>query len=165
MFRWLGLFRRIAIRRVTIWGVELELKPPVEEPRAAVGSDRDSSPPTRPRAGPAESVAAVDAVPPGARFTVHGRVVRTIGKDIGIRVRNEAELREFWRIQQMGTDLDWFGKGPPVVSIGRKADIRSCKPGDEASLTFVVEVRPGGKRGTRAVAFEARPDERGGMSR
>ena len=81
-------------------------------------------------------------------------VVGTIGKDLGIRIRNEDEVREFWRVNRMDTMLDWAGKGPPVFSIGRKDDIESCKPGDEASMTLEVQVRVGGKRGLKTIAFE-----------
>jgi hypothetical protein len=98
----------------------------------------------------AEPVPPVTLMP---RFTVHGEVIRTVGKDLGIRVENEADLRAFWRDHRIDTDLDWFGKGPPVVSIGRKADMARCKPGDRVSLTFIVEDRAGGKRGTRTVDF------------
>src|SRR3954447_21893152 len=94
--------------------------------------------------------------PPGARFTAHGEVIKTVGNDLGIRVRNEAEMREFWRVNQIDTRLDWFGPGAPVVSIGRKQDISRCRPGDEAGITFVAEDRAGGKRGTRTVGFGVR---------
>lgn len=92
------------------------------------------------------------------RFTVHGEVIRTIGKDLGIRVENERNLRVFWRDHRIDTDLNWFDDGPPVVSIGRQADVARCKPGDRASLTFVVVDRAGDKRGTRTVDFESHPN-------
>ena len=91
------------------------------------------------------------------RFIVHGEVIRTLGKDLGIRVENERELRSFWRDQKMGTDLDWFGEGPPVVSIGRKGDIAICKPGDRVQLTFVVVDRAGKKRGIKTIDFKGHP--------
>jgi hypothetical protein len=87
-------------------------------------------------------------------FTVHGELIRTVGSDLGLRVENEHELREFWRDHHIDTKLDWFGSGPPVISIGRKSDIEGCKPGDRASLTFIVERRAEGKRGIRTVAFK-----------
>lgn len=92
------------------------------------------------------------------RFTVHGEVIRTIGNDLGIRVQNEGDLRAFWREHRIDTDLDWFGKGPPVVSIGRKEDIAKSKPGERASLTFVVQERAGGKWCIRQVIRHQRPD-------
>ncbi len=60
----------------------------------------------------------------------------------------------FWLEHRIDTDLDWFGKGPPVLSIGRKEDAARVKPGQRASLTFVVADRAGGKRGIRTVGFE-----------
>lgn len=93
------------------------------------------------------------------RFTVHGEVIRTVGKDLGIRVKNADELREFWQEHRIDTRLDWFGEGPPIASIGRKGDIERCKPGDRASLTFVVEERANGKRGIKTVGFEVHPSD------
>jgi len=91
------------------------------------------------------------------KLTVTGEVIPTIGKDLGIRVEDIEEIREFWTDQQIGTKLDWFGEGAPVVSIGRKQDIAKCRPGDRASLTFVVEERKDGKRGIRTIAFDVQP--------
>jgi hypothetical protein len=88
------------------------------------------------------------------QFTVRGEVISTIASDLGIRVENESELREFWRVQRVDTDLDWYGKGPPVVSLGRREDIAKCKPGDYVRLTFVVAERANGKRGIRTVNCE-----------
>ncbi len=81
-------------------------------------------------------------------------VVGVIGKEMGIRVKNEDETREFWRVNRLTTKLDWAGKGPPVASIGRKQDREICKPGDEASMTLEVVQRANGERGTRTIAFE-----------
>lgn len=84
-------------------------------------------------------------VPPGARITVYGTVLKTLGKDLGIRVRNEAELREFWRANEVDTDLDWFGTRPPFVrlvawrtsrsagSVMRPASLSRSSTGWEAS--------------------------------
>lgn len=90
---------------------------------------------------------------------MHGEVIGTIGKDLGVRVRNEGQLRVFWRDHRIDTDPDWFGEGPPVVSIGRKGDIARCRPGDKVSLTFVVNERAGGKRGIRTVDLEVHSDQ------
>lgn len=87
------------------------------------------------------------------QFTATGEVIKTLGQDLGVRVENEAEMREFWRTHEIGTDLGWFGPGAPVVSIGRQKDIASCKPGDRVSITLEVEDRANGKRGTRTVDF------------
>ena len=89
-----------------------------------------------------------------AHFTVHGEVIRTIGKDLGIRVRNDKELRQFWRDHQIDTDIDWFDQGRPVYSIGRQEDVARSKPGQQASLTFKVQDRSNGKRGVRTVDFK-----------
>jgi hypothetical protein len=88
------------------------------------------------------------------QFTAHGEVIKTIGKDLGVRVENEADIRAFWKTHGIDTDLDWFGPGPPVVSIGRQRDIASCKIGDRVSIIFEVEDRPGGKRGIRTTDFQ-----------
>ena len=88
-----------------------------------------------------------------ARFTVHGEVIRTVGKDLGIRVENERALRDFWQNHRIDTDINWFGAGPPVVSIGRSGDVARCKLGDRVDLTFVVVDRAAGKRGIRTVDF------------
>ncbi len=89
---------------------------------------------------------------PPPRITVYGEVVGT-SKALGIRVENEAEMREFWRTYSIATKLDWAGKGPPIASINRQGDIARCKPGDRANLTLEVEDRSG-KRCTKTVAFE-----------
>lgn len=87
-------------------------------------------------------------------LTVTGEVIATIGRDPGLRVDQITEIHQLWAEQQIATKLDWFGKGPPVVSIGRKQDIARCRPGDRASLTFTVEERRDGKRGIRTIAFD-----------
>jgi len=86
------------------------------------------------------------------RLTVYGEVIKTVGRDIGIRIENEAEARAFWQKHGIETSLDWFGPGAPVFSIGRQRDIASCQLGDRASLTVEIADRPG-KRGTKTVAF------------
>jgi hypothetical protein len=91
------------------------------------------------------------------KLTVNGEVILTIGKDLGLRVEEIEEIRQFWTDQQIGTKLDWFGEEPPVISIGRKQDIARCRPGDRASLTFVVQDRKDGKRGIKTVAFDVQP--------
>jgi hypothetical protein len=90
------------------------------------------------------------------QMTVHGEVIRTRGNDLGVRVENEQEIRQFWLDHHVDNKLDWLGPGPPVVSIGRREDIAACKPGDYASLTFVTEDRSNGKRGTRTIEFQVR---------
>lgn len=92
-----------------------------------------------------------------AKITVTGEVIPAIGKDLGLRVEQAEEMRQFWADQGIGTKLDWFDNGPPVVSIGRKQDISRCKPGDRATITLVVEDRKDGKRGTRTIAFDILP--------
>lgn len=87
------------------------------------------------------------------QFTVNGEVITTIGQDLGVRVENDVELREFWSRNEIDTDLDWFDDGPPVISIGRQADIAACNPGDRVSLTFVTKDRSNGKRGIETVDF------------
>jgi hypothetical protein len=91
------------------------------------------------------------------KLTVTGQVILTIGKDLGLRVEEIEEIRQFWTDQQIGTKLDWFGEGPPVISIGRKQDIARCRPGGRVRLTFVVEDRKDGKRGIRTIAFDVHP--------
>jgi hypothetical protein len=140
MFSWL---RRIRVRGIKILGLELEFDHHHET--ASFSPQQRKAPSVR----DGRSLAA----PPGATFTIHGPVIQTKGNDLGIRVRNEAELRAFWRDNQIDTKLDWFGPGAPVISIGRKADIQSCRIGDEARLTFVVEDRADGKRGIKTVKF------------
>jgi hypothetical protein len=81
------------------------------------------------------------------RFTAYGEVIPTRGGDLGVRVENEADIRDFWKQHQIDTDLDWFGPGAPVISIGRKEDIASCRIGDRVSIT--VQVR----RGIKTVDF------------
>jgi hypothetical protein len=154
MFAWL---RRI--RRINIFGFELEFD---RSPERSTNLDDPEAVGRGPLPGhatvPAPPLAAKSvAGATGASFTVFGEVIRAGGNALGIRVRNEAELREFWRVNHIDTKRDWFGPGAPVVSIGRKQDIEKCKAGDEASLTFMVEVRAGGKRGTKTVAFQVRP--------
>jgi hypothetical protein len=134
MFGWL---RRI--RRVSIFGVEVEF---------------DHLPPKPPDVAPPPTDKRENSPSPPAQFTVHGEVIKTVGKDLGIRVENENELRRFWKDHQIDTQLDWFDRGAPVCSIGRQKDITRCKPGDRASLTFVVQERQDGKRGIRAIAFD-----------
>jgi hypothetical protein len=80
-------------------------------------------------------------------------VIRTLGRDLGIRARNEEELRAFWKAHRIDTKLDWFGPGAPVISIGRSRHIERSKAGDEASLTFVVEDKPDGKRRIKTIDF------------
>jgi hypothetical protein len=157
MFAW---FRRI--RRINIFGFELKFNHPPERPEDTGGGKKTTSvgpvtPPGQPPGSAASRPEKPKALPPGASFTAYGEVIKAVGKDLGIRVRNEAEIREFWRVNQVDTDLDWFGPGSPVVSIGRKQDVAKCKIGDEAGITFVVEDRAGGKRGIKTVAFEVRP--------
>jgi hypothetical protein len=86
-------------------------------------------------------------------LTVTGQVIAARGQDIGIRIENEEEARAYWRDHDIETDLDWFGPGSPVFSIGRQQDIARCRIGDRASLTVEVVDRPG-KRGTKTVDFE-----------
>ena len=88
------------------------------------------------------------------QFTVYGEVIRAIGQDLGVRVENADEVRDFWQSNRIDTKLDWFDGGSPVVSIGRREDIEVCQPGDRVSLTFVTEDRANGKRGIRTVDFE-----------
>jgi hypothetical protein len=143
MFAW---FRKI--RRINIFGFELEFDhsagdpPQVSKDNTATSTRKDRL--VQPK---------VSEESP-ARLTVHGEVVDTIAKDLGIRIQNEEEAREFWRVNQIDTMLDWAGKGPPIFSIGRKKDVESCKPGDEASMTVEVQDRVGGKRGIKTIAFE-----------
>ena len=87
-------------------------------------------------------------------FTASGEVIKTIGNDLGVRVENEVEIRAFWKTHDIDTDLDWFGPGRPVVSIGRQRDIESCRIGDRVSITFEVEDRAGGKRRIRTIGFQ-----------
>lgn len=75
------------------------------------------------------------------KLTETGQVILTNGKDLGLRVEEIEEIRQFWTDQQIVTKLDWFGEGPPLISIGRKQDIARCRPGDRANLTFVAEYR------------------------
>jgi hypothetical protein len=115
------------------------------------------APPRRGKdSNPAECTDAPVASRP--QLTVHGEVIRAIGQDLGLRVHDAEEIRAFWRAHQIDTKLDWFDSGTPVVSLGRKKDIESCKPGDWASLTFVVEDRANGKRGTRTIDFKIQPE-------
>ena len=88
------------------------------------------------------------------QFTVSGEVIRTIAQDLGVRVENAGELREFWRNSEIDTKPDWFDQDEPVISISRQEDIVACKPGDQVSLTFVTEDRSNGKRGIKTVNFE-----------
>jgi antitoxin component of MazEF toxin-antitoxin module len=92
-----------------------------------------------------------------AKLTVTGEVIRAIGKDLGLRVDEADVMRQFWADHKIGTKLDWFDAGAPVISIGRKQDISRCKPGDRATITLVVEDRKEGKRGTRTVSFDILP--------
>jgi hypothetical protein len=92
-------------------------------------------------------------VPPGASFTVFGKVIRTNGNDLGIRVQNEAALRAFWQANEVDTKLDWFGPGAPVFSIGRAQDIKLCQVGGDATLTFITVDRGVEKRGVQTVGF------------
>jgi hypothetical protein len=87
-------------------------------------------------------------------FTVYGEVIRAIGPDLGIRVENADELREFWTANDIDTQLTWFDNGEPVVSIGRKQDIALCSVGDRVSLTFTTVDRANGKRGVQTTGFE-----------
>jgi hypothetical protein len=89
-----------------------------------------------------------------SQFTGHGEVIKTIGRDIGVRVENEPEMRSFWRTHKIDTDLDWFGPGAPVISIGRQEDIASCTIGDRVSITVQIEDRPNGKRGIKTIDFQ-----------
>ena len=136
-------------RRINIFGFELEFDHAAGEPK--VPGEVETPLSARRKTRRAQPEAAEES--PGT-FTVHGVVVGTIANDLGIRIRNEEELREFWRVHQIDSQLDWMGKGPPVFSIGRQKDRESCKPGDEVSMTFVVQDRAGGKRGIRTIAFE-----------
>jgi hypothetical protein len=154
MFAW---FRRI--RRFNIFGFELEFNHPVEvitttDGGAGGGETQRGRRETEVINPPPPK--AVKTVPPGARFTTYGTVIRTVGRDLGLRARNEPEVREFWRANEIETKLDWFGPGPPVFSIGRAQDIKKCRVGDEASLTFEVVDRAAGKRGIQTVGFEVR---------
>ena len=161
MFAWV---RRIRISRITIGPIEFEIgddagqsngpdvnlppaPPPVETKEP--GKPKPPSLTIEKRLIRPDSV---DGLP--AFITVRGEVVGTIGKDLGIRIRNEDEVREFWRANRLTTKLDWAGKGPPLFSIGRKQDRERCKPGDEASMTVEVVQRANGERGTRTIAFE-----------
>ncbi len=139
-------FRKI--RRINIFGFELEFDHSAGEPAKPV---EDRAPTSINRRRPDPPVPA-NASP--ARLTVYGEVIGAIGKDLGLRIRNENEAHKFWRAHRIDTKLDWAGKGPPVFSIGRRQDSESCKPGDEASMTVEVEERAGGKVGIRTVAFE-----------
>jgi hypothetical protein len=157
----LGWIRRIRVRRINLLGLELEL---ADRPDAGGrnGHPRMGNPAVSPLGsesgidGPTTRVS--KSVPAGMRFTAHGTVIRTVGRDLGVRVRNEAEIRNFWRVNEIDTKLDWFDSGPPVVSIGRARDIARCRVGDEASITFVVVDRPTGKRGIRTIDFEVSRD-------
>ena len=159
MFAW---FRRIRIRSINLFGIGIEITDPREDvsgPGKVTGGGTSGS--GRPNGTTVPPPKKPKTVPPGASFTAHGTVIKTVGKDLGIRTRNEAELREFWRANEVNTDLDWFGPGAPVCSIGRARDIEKCRVGDEASLTFEVVDRTGGKRGTRTVNFEVRSRAQG----
>jgi hypothetical protein len=143
MFSW---FRKI--RRINIFGFELEFDHSAVNP-TEFGEAKTPSATRKDRLTQADIK---DESP--TKFTVYVEVIGTIDKDLGIRIRNEDEVREFWRINRIDSKLDWMGKGPPVFSIGRKEDSERCKPGDEVSMTFVVQERAGGKGGIRTVAFE-----------
>lgn len=86
-------------------------------------------------------------------FTVFGDVIRTISGDLGVRVENVADLREFWSEHQIDTKFHWLDSGAPVVSIGRADDVAACHPGYRVSLTFGVVDRANGKRGIRTTDF------------
>lgn len=137
MFAW---FRRI--RRINIFGFELEFNHPPEIAPAKGGST-----------GKPIGKTGAKTVKPGACFVAYGEVIKAYGSDLGVRVANEAEIREFWKVNQMDTKLDWFGRGAPVVSIPSKF-AASCKVGDEVAITLKVVDRPGGKRGGQPVAFK-----------
>ncbi len=109
MFAWL---RRVRIRGIKVLGIELEFDH---------SPDTGSISPATPKQAALQAEKSSTA-PRSIAFTIHGRVIQTVGRDLGIRVRNEAELRAFWHINQIDTKLDWFGPGAPVISIGRKID-------------------------------------------
>jgi len=121
MFAW---FRRI--RRINIFGFELEFNHPPENAPPTV---KETGTPVRSSANGAKTV------PPGARFVAHGKVIKAYGSDLGVRVDNEAEIRQFWRANQVDTKLDWFGPGAPVVSIPGKY-VAGCKIGDDVAITL-----------------------------
>ncbi|WP_406697682.1 hypothetical protein V5E97_02340 [Singulisphaera sp. Ch08] len=139
MFAW---FRRI--RRINIFGFEIEFDHPPEKSPDKGGST-----------GRLIEKPGAKTVAPGARMVAHGKVIKAYGSDLGVRVENETEIREFWRANQMDTKLDWFGPGAPVVSITAKY-AAGCKVGDKVAITLEVVDRAGGKRGGQPVAFEVR---------
>ncbi|WP_435016547.1 hypothetical protein TA3x_004116 [Tundrisphaera sp. TA3] len=151
-------FRKIRIRSINLFGVEVEFDHATHPPEASTSGEAAPLGLTNPvpkTAQPPRPVAVTGGDPPQQpTLTVFGEVVGTIDQDLGIRVRNEEEIREFWRIHEIDTMLDWFGKGPPVFSIGRNRDRELCKPGDQARMTVVVQARKNGKRGIKTIDFE-----------
>lgn len=141
MFGW---FRRI--RRINIFGFELEFDHPPETASPGGTISHSSATP---------STGSVKKAPLGTRMVAHGKVIKAVGGDLGVRVENEAEIREFWRANQLDTNLDWFGPGSPVISIPAKY-ASGCKIGDEAAITLETANWTGGRRRAKPVAIEVR---------
>ena len=150
MLNWI---RRARIKEINIGGIVIEFSPAPPQPETPVSNDKTltHTPDTNPLPIVGKPLKNAGSAP---TLTIQGVVVGTIGKDLGIRVENETEVRAFWQEHQIDTQLDWAGTGPPVASIGRKADITSCDPGDEVRMTVKIEDRANGRRGIRTIAFE-----------
>jgi hypothetical protein len=156
-------FRKI--RRISIFGNEVEFdhtagetapaaSPPSKSGETAASTAEHASdvPPSSPRSSRAITCRPADPTPDS--FTVFGVVVGTLGSNLGIRVENEKELREFWKAHKIDTNMEWAGKGPPVFTVGRRADIEMCKPDDEVKMTIKVDGRKNGTRGVRTIDFD-----------
>jgi len=58
-------------------------------------------------------------------------------KQRNVAVANIRELREFWTAENIVTQLDWAGTSPPLVTVGTRALVNRCEPGDE--VEYVIE--------------------------
>jgi hypothetical protein len=89
-----------------------------------------------------------------AQFAATGKVVKTIGADVGVEADNAEALRDFWQEEGIETALEWMGKGTAVISINRQLDKAQCKIGDRVCLTVEAVTWGTGKRGIRTVDFD-----------
>jgi hypothetical protein len=90
------------------------------------------------------------------QYSFDGRVVSTrYGNSPGLQADDADALREFWRAQNLDTQL-LEEAGGPVISMGRQADQAACPVGGRARMTIEVTIRAG-KRRVRTVAFELLP--------
>ena len=86
------------------------------------------------------------------QFTVIGRVPPFNSNEFYLRVENDKELEEFFKVERIDTRLG-YAEGKPVIGVrGRLASV--CKPGDRVRHIIETQDKKNGFRGIVGISIK-----------